>query len=117
MTQRIASVWRMAAVAVLAGTVVEAADYHVSPVGRSSGPGTESQPYDLVTVLSDPIGKPGDTFWIHQGIYPIGHLDTSVHGAPGHPITFRQAPRERAQVVGSLIIEGETGNVVFRDFE
>jgi hypothetical protein len=70
-----------------------------------------------VTVLSDPISKPGDTFWIHQGIYPIGHLDTSVHGAPGRPVTIRQAPGERAQVVGSLIIEGETGYVVFRDFE
>ena len=102
----------------LAGATVRAAEFHVSPIGRPSGPGTQAQPYDLVTALSDPIGKPGDTFWLHEGIYPIGHLDiSSIHGAPGRPITFRQAPGERAQVVGSLIIESEIGYLVFRDFE
>lgn len=117
MTAHPASVWRMAAVAFLAGTVARAADFHVTPIGGPSGPGTEAQPYDLVTALSGSVGKPGDTFWMHEGIYPIGHLDTSVHGAAGQPITFRQARGERAQVVGSLIIEGEIGHVVFRDFE
>lgn len=117
MKQCPASFWPLAAAAILSLAVVQAAEFHVSPLGRPSGPGSKAQPYDLVTVLSDPIGKPGDTFWIHEGIYPIGHLDISMHGSPGRPITFRQAPGERAQVVGSMIVEGEIGYLVFRDFE
>ncbi len=112
-----ASFWPLAAAAILSLAAVQAAEFHVSPLGRPSGAGTKAQPYDLVSVLSDPIGKPGDTFWIHEGIYPIGHLDISVHGESGRPMTFRQAPGERAQVVGSMIVEGEIGCLVFRDFE
>lgn len=117
MAQCFASIWRAATVVILSGAAARAAEFHVSPIGRPSGPGTQARPYDLVTVLSNPIGKPGDTFWIHEGIYPIGRLDVSIHGVAGRPITFRQAPGERAQIVGFLGIGGEIGYLVFRDFE
>jgi len=95
----------------------DAANLHVTPNGHSFGSGSEDQPYDLVTALSGSVGKPGDTFWLHDGFYPIGKLDTKIHGAPGAPITFRQMPGQRAQIVGSLILWDSIGYVIFRDFE
>jgi hypothetical protein len=105
------------AAAFLAAASADAADLHVTPGGNSYGSGSENQPYDLVTALTGSAGKPGDTFWLHDGFYPIGHLDTKIHGAPGAPITFRQMPGQRAQVVGSLTLWDSIGYVIFRDFE
>jgi hypothetical protein len=117
MAQPFASVWLMAAVAFLGGAPAHAADLHVTPNGHSFGSGAKDQPYDLVTALSGSVGKPGDTFWLHQGFYPIGKLETKIHGAPSQPITFRPVPGERAQVVGSLNLWDSIGYVIFRDFE
>src|SRR5215470_8623660 len=117
MAQPLASGWRMAAAAFLASAQTQAADLHVTPSGQSSGSGSEDQPYDLVTALSGSVGKPGDTFWLHEGFYPIGNLETKIHGAPGQPISFRQMPGERARVVGSLNFWNSIGYVIFRDFE
>src|SRR2546430_2579545 len=117
MAQPLASHWRMAAVAFFIVGSAEAANLNVAPNGYSSGSGAEDQPYDLVTALSGSVGKPGDTFWLHEGFYPIGTLDTKIHGAPGAPITFRQMPGQRAQVVGSLTLWDSIGYVSFRDFE
>src|SRR5262245_19592480 len=117
MAQPLASVTRMAALAFFTAAAAQAADLHVAPNGHSFGSGRQDQPYDLVTALSGSVGKPGDTFWLHEGMYPIGKLDTKLHGAPGRPITVRQMPNERAQVIGSLTLWDSIGYVIFRDFE
>ncbi len=116
MAQPLASVSRIAVAFFTAGTA-QAADLHVTPGGHSFGSGSVDQPYDLVTALSGSVGKPGDTFWLHEGFYPIGNLETKIHGAPDQPITFRQMPGERAQVVGTLNLWDSIGHVIFRDFE
>lgn len=117
MAQPLASISRMAALAFFTATVARAADLHVTPTGHSFGSGTQDRPYDIITALSGSVGKPGDTFWLHDGVYPIGKLDTKIHGAPGRPITFRQMPNQRAQLIGSLTLWDSSGYVVFRDFE
>ena len=117
MAQPLASIGRMAAVAFLIAGNAHAANLHVAPNGHAFGAGTEYQPYDLVTALSGSVGKPGDTFWLHEGVYPIGKLETKIHGAAGQPITFRQMPGERAQVIGGLTLWDSIGYVIFRDFE
>ena len=101
----------------LAAAPTEAAEWHVAPGGSGSGPGTASQPYDLATALSGEVGGPGDTFWLHGGDYQLGRIATTIHGAPGQPITFRQAPGARARINGSLSVWDSIGYVVFRDFE
>jgi hypothetical protein len=116
MTRQFASAWQAAAVVLLTARA-QATDLYVAMNGTPAGPGTQSQPYDLVTALSEPVGKPGDTFWLHEGVYAIGKLETKIHGAPEKPITFRQAPGERVQIVGSLILWDSIGYVVFRNFE
>src|SRR4051812_806915 len=117
MPQPVTSIWRITAIACLVGARVQAADLHVSPIGRPSGPGTKERPFDIVTALSGSVGKPGDTFWIDNGVYQIGKLETKIQGAPGQPITFRQMPGQRVQLVGSLTLWDSAGYVIFRDFE
>jgi hypothetical protein len=92
-------------------------DLYVSPNGTPQGPGTMTEPYDLVTALSGGVGQAGATFWLSGGDYVIGHIDTKIAGTPGQPLTFRQMPGERARVDGSLTIWDSIGYVVLRDFE
>src|SRR5437764_6266949 len=98
-------------------STLHAADLYVAPGGTAAGPGTLAQPYNLTTAISGQVGKPGDTFWLRGGIHKIGHIDTTIHGAPGQPITFRQMAGEKARVAGSFTVWNSIGYVVFRDFE
>jgi hypothetical protein len=76
-----------------------------------------AQPYDLATALSGQVAQPGDTFWLRGGNYALGHLDTTIAGAPDRPVTFRQLPGEQARIDGSLTIFDSPGHVIFMDFE
>jgi len=99
---------------------VRAADWFVATNGTATGSGTLSQPYDLVTALSGSVGQPGDTFWLRDGTYTLGHVVTSLCGAAGQPITFRQMPGEQARIDGALTIWNQTGTpgyLIFRDLE
>ncbi len=101
----------------LACIQVQASDFFVAPGGTALGPGTLSSPYDLGTALSGEVAQPGDTFWLRGGDYSLGHVDTSIHGAPGSPITFRQVSGEKARIDGSVSLFNGNGWLVFRDFE
>src|SRR6266478_6661830 len=94
---------------------IQANDLYVSTNGTPAGPGTMAQPYDIATALSGQVGQPGDTFWLRGGNYTMGHLNTSVQGAPGRPVTFRQVSGENARIDGSLTIFNSPGYVTFRD--
>jgi hypothetical protein len=96
---------------------MQASDLYVSTTGRPSGAGTMQQPYDLATALSGRVGQAGDTFWLREGNYTLGHVDTMIQGAPGRPITFRQMPGEKARVDGSISFFNSLGHVILRDFE
>ena len=67
--------------------------------------------------MSGRVGGPCDTFWLRGGTYNLGYVETTIHGAPGAPITFRQAPGEQARVNGALVFFDSVGHVVLRDFE
>jgi hypothetical protein len=96
---------------------MEGKDLYVSPSGTPFGPGTILQPYNLATALSGQVGQPGDTFWLMGGEYVIGHINTTIQGAAGRPITFQQLPGEWARVNGSLTFFDSMGYVVLRNFE
>jgi hypothetical protein len=87
------------------------------PYGTSAGTGTTDDPWDLATALAgghvNQI-QPGDTVWIRGGTY-VGSFRTSLTGAPGVPIFFRQYPGEGATIDGSLAAEGS--DLVFWGFE
>src|SRR6185369_8573196 len=88
---------------------MQAVDFYVSPSGSPSGPGTMEQPYDLPTALSGQVSQAGDTFWLRGGTYALGHVDTTIEGAAGRPITFRQNPGEKARVNGSISFFNSSG--------
>lgn len=96
---------------------MQANDIYVSPYGTPSGPGSLGHPYNLATALSGKVGQPGDTFWLAGGTYMGGHIDTTIQGAPGQPITFRPEPGEHARVDGSLTFWNSTGHIILRDLE
>ncbi|HEY5914233.1 MAG TPA: right-handed parallel beta-helix repeat-containing protein [Verrucomicrobiae bacterium] len=103
--------------ALLACIRLEADNLFVAPDGTSFGTGSVDAPYSLAAALSGQVSQPGDTFWLRGGDYKLGHLDTTIEGAPGLPITFRQAGGERARIDGSFSIFNSAGYLVFRDFE
>lgn len=94
-----------------------AADLYVATNGTAAGPGGLAQPYNLATALSGQVGRPGDTFWLRGGTYELGHIDTTIQGAKGQPITFRQLPGERARVDGSITFFESAGYVTLWGFE
>ena len=96
---------------------LHASDLFVAPSGTQFGPGTITNPYDLATALSGTVSLPGDTFWLRGGDYKLGHVNTTIQGAPGHPVTFRQVGGELASIDGSISVFNSNGYVVFRDFE
>jgi hypothetical protein len=90
--------------------------YYVAADGTASGDGSRARPWDLATALAGAGGRitAGDTVWLRNGAYP-GSFRTSIAGAPGRPIVFRQYPGERATIDGGLRAEG--ADLVFWGFE
>jgi hypothetical protein len=103
--------------ALLVAVGARAHDFFVATNGTPSGNGTLGQPFDLTTALSGAAGQPGDTFWLTDGTYTLGHLNTTIQGAPGNPITFREVSGEQARVDGSLTFFDSAGYVVLQDLE
>ncbi len=89
-----------------------AAEWHVTPQGSASGDGSMGAPWDLATVAFGGAGvvAPGDTVWIHEGLYGDGGnqpVDFVMYGAPGAPIIVRAAPGERATIDGGVTVSGD----------
>lgn len=97
------------------------AGHHVSPAGTPQGDGTAQSPWDLDTALHNPPAvKPGDTIWLHKGVY-AGAFVAKLDGTSAAPVTVRSYPGEWARIDGA----GQTDptlqiyhhDTVFRDFE
>lgn len=71
------------------------AEFFAAPGGRSSGTGSEVDPWDLATALSHPRSvSPGDTIWLRAGTYK-GFFISRLSGAARAPITVRAYRDER----------------------
>jgi len=71
-------------------------EWHVTTTGSSSGDGSIDNPWDLGTVMAQPISvQPGDTIWIHGGTYN-GLFTSEIDGTPTRPIIIRNYNNERA---------------------
>ena len=90
----------LALLAALAFVALEAhaAQWYMSPTGRSNGNGSITDPWDIVTGFGHPGSvHAGDTLWLRGGTYPIrGNLISYLTGTANAPILVRQYPRERA---------------------
>jgi parallel beta-helix repeat protein len=86
-----------------------AATYYVdgpNPKAGDANPGTRAAPWKTIGRAGHaPELKPGDEVVVLSGIYRE-HVDITVSGEPGHPITFAAAPGHRVVVKGSEIVRG-----------
>lgn len=93
-------VYCVLAVFMLLGRVASGGQFHVSPAGAPSGNGSSHAPWDLRTAfLHPPTVQPGDTIWLHRGIY-TGSFISNLSGAPGNPILVRAYPGEGVALDG-----------------
>jgi parallel beta-helix repeat protein len=81
--------------------------HYVAASARADGIGSLDRPWTLAAALEGADGSvsPGDTVWLRGGIYR-GAFRTSLEGAPGRWIVFRQFPGERATIDGTLRADG-----------
>lgn len=86
----------------------------VTADGSPGAAGTQDDPIDLVTALSDagPVG-PGDTVWVAEGTY-VGDLESNLSGTAAEPIDVRAHPGARVivdtGVDGGWVINGAWTN-------
>jgi hypothetical protein len=101
-----------------------AANWYVSPQGRSTAGGSRRFPWDIVSALG---GRreivPGDTIWIRGGRY---HSPPKVNsqgfvirlaGRKHQPIRIRAVPGQRATIDGGLDIQNPATYLEIRDLE
>jgi hypothetical protein len=101
----------------LVPAALRANDFYVAPNGTPAGPGTMAQPFDLRTALLGLVAHPGDTFWLTNGTYSLGHVDTKIQGTAARPITLRSLPGQLARVDGSVSFFESAGYVILRNLE
>lgn len=92
--------------------------YHVTPSGNGSGDGSLVHPWDLKSALQgapNAAGKmriqPGDTVWLHAGLYQSAPYRSTVSGSASLPITFRQAPGEKSRIDLFTPSSGQCDNI------
>ena len=78
-------------------------EYHVSPTGNDSAPGTAAQPLATPQRGVDLATQPGDTVLLHTGTYG-GSVRLTTSGVPGQPITLRAAPGQHATLTGGIAL-------------
>ena len=80
-------------------------DYHVSPRGRDSDPGSASRPFRTIQKAADVMG-PGDTCTIRAGVYRET-VRPKRSGEQGRPIRFAAASGERVVISGADVLKAD----------
>jgi len=69
--------------------------YHASLSGTPSGAGTLSSPLEIRTAILRTSWSPGDTVWIHGGVYVGNGFEFMPNGTTALPVVFRNWNNER----------------------
>jgi len=73
--------------------------FHVTTGALPSGNGTPAHPWQLQVALHhQPAVRPGDTIWVHGGVYP-GQVTCALDGSPERPVIVRNFNDERVTIV------------------
>ncbi|HEY8833259.1 MAG TPA: hypothetical protein VIM21_12220 [Gemmatimonadaceae bacterium] len=82
------------------------AGYVVTVDGSQYGDGSVEHPWALETALAQPgILKPGDTVWVHGGVYK-GEFNSALTGTAETPVVLRAFPGEHVVIDGRLNVNG-----------
>lgn len=84
----------------LANLVAPAAEFHVSPAGDNSHPGSAASPLRTITAAAAKA-MPGDTVTVHEGIYRERVDPPRGGSSDSKRIIYQSAPGERAVITGS----------------
>lgn len=104
----------LALLGLLSGPLGFAADFHVSPTGNDTNPGSESKPFASLERARDAVRQKqaaGEkiTVWLHGGDYlrtqafELGQADS---GQPDAPIVWRAWKEERVRLLGGRTLTG-----------
>lgn len=90
------------------------ADFHVSPRGKDTNPGTKARPVatlvgarDAIRGLDPSAKAKGVTVWIESGTYVLEQsfdLDTRDSGSKDRPIVYRAAEGATVSVMGGKML-------------
>lgn len=96
---------------------------HKTTPGSKLGDGSLQSPWDLQTAFSNKKSiKPGDTIWIHEGIYN-GRYKSEIHGSSKSKITISAFKNDRVVINGNIpsdkssVLQVTSSNVLFKNFE
>jgi len=93
-----------ALVIVLSGSIARSGEYHVSPSGSDSSPGTSKAPWRTITKAAATMTA-GDTCVVHEGVYRQT-VRPAASGKAGKPIRFIAAPGESVVLTGTERVLG-----------
>lgn len=83
----------------LTGSVLFAAEYHVSPAGSAPHSGTRESPFATIQQAVR-VARPGDTVLMHEGVYRETVL-LGTSGMADKPIRLAAAPGEHVVISGA----------------
>ncbi|CAN5211429.1 hypothetical protein BH23BAC1_BH23BAC1_33180 [soil metagenome] len=76
-----------------------ATNYHITVNGKPTGDGSINNPWDLESGISGKYGAPGDTIWLHGGVYR-GQFTSQLKGSTLKYLVLAQYPGETAIIDG-----------------
>lgn len=115
----------------LAFTSIAQEQYHVFPTqdlnnpGSTDGNGTLNNPWDLQTALlnENNMIKPGDTLWLHAGVYNGRYVSALAGSADEGYITVSAYKNENVVLNGNVqsnrttVLEVKGNHVIYKNFE
>ena len=94
------------------GSSLSAAEFHVSPTGKDSNPGTADKPFLTLEAARDAVRQAasgdGATVWLHEGRYfraATFSLEQQDSGKPDKPIVYKAMPGAEVILDGGRLIE------------
>jgi len=105
----------------LAVQTSSAAQWYVSPDGKSTNPGTQDRPWDITTTLNGTQKvTAGDTIYLLEGTYkrrPNELFEIRLLGTADKPIHIRPLPGKRVRIDGGLSMQSPSAHIWVRDLE
>ncbi len=100
---------KILALIVLIGIIISSCnisgkEYHVSPMGSDSNPGTADQPLQSVTAAAK-LAQPGDVITVHEGVYRERINPTTGGTSDQERITYQAAEGEMVVIKGSELLK------------
>ncbi|MBL9127342.1 MAG: right-handed parallel beta-helix repeat-containing protein, partial [Verrucomicrobiales bacterium] len=81
-----------------------ATEWHVSPAGNDTQPGSKSAPFRTIQKAAD-LAQPGDVITVHAGTYRERVNPPRGGESDRRRITYRAAPGEAVEILGSEIVD------------